>query len=133
MFLLPFVLWSASEDALKGRIPNKIIITAYTLCGVFYGSSFLLRFCIAIFFLISFFHLTGIRLLGAGDQKLGALICGAAGYSGALLTAFTALFLAATVSIFMIAAGRKALRSRIRLGPYIAAGYLIALGIPLIN
>jgi Flp pilus assembly protein protease CpaA len=128
-------------DLRTGRIPNRLLfsgLAAVLLIGIPLQAADGVSACLlailgivrALGFLLLFLPSFRLRLLGAGDLKLGALIFLALGISRGLAVIFCGLLPAAAYSLWLL---RRQHFSRISLeqtaiplAPWIAAGFALA-------
>ena len=115
------------------RIPNAVVLpgAAVALATVaLLNPDQLLVATIAAIGAFLFFFIPGLispKLVGMGDAKLALLIGAMLGndvLSALMIAAFSAGFVAL---IYVVIAGRRALRTAIPLGPFLAGGAVVAL------
>lgn len=76
-------------------------------------------FGFGFFFLVALIKPGG---MGAGDVKLAAFIGAIAGFPGVVAALFVGIFVAGFVSLALVAARLKTMKSYVAYGPYLAAG-----------
>jgi leader peptidase (prepilin peptidase)/N-methyltransferase len=123
----------SAADVESRRIPNAIVLPAAALAlaavALLHTNEFATAAVAAVGAFL-FFFVPGVlspRLVGMGDAKLAFLIGAMLGsdvVSALLLAAFSAGFVAA---LYVVIAGRRALRASIPFGPFLAGGAAVAL------
>lgn len=125
MVLLLVLAAGAFYDVREHRIPNWWVVSAM-ICGILIsaleaetapGASLLLKessffLCRMAAVTALFFPLFRFRMIGAGDVKLAALICGYAGFSGGAAAIGLGFLIGAVWSVLKMTAN-KSLKTRI--------------------
>lgn len=123
----------SAVDVETRRIPNAVVLPAATIAlatVAILNTDQLVTAAIAAVGAFLFFFvptLISSKLVGAGDAKLALLIGAMLGgdvLSALLLATFAAGFVAL---VYVVIAGRRALKTTIPLGPFLAGGAVVAL------
>ncbi len=97
--LFAILILAALSDSIYGKIPNILIITSAISYCLITGPIFLLRAAVCILVLFIFYHL---RIFGAGDIKLAAIIVGSTGITNGCIYLFISLILSAIYSLYIL-------------------------------
>ena len=130
---LAWMLVLAWIDARRQVLPNRWVYPGIALAlaggpwlpaGSWAAAGAGAGLCFAV---LAAFYFWRPEALGAGDVKVAALIGAALGAPAALLGLTAALALAAAMGLALVAVRRWPRSRRVPLGPYLAAGSVLAL------
>lgn len=111
----------------KVTIPAMVVAVVINLWLGFAWETLLIGMLIGLGFFALQFAVSKGKWIGGGDLRLGALMGLMLGTRGVIVALFFSYIIGAIFSLYLIATGKKGLKSQVPFGTFLAIGTLIAL------